>query len=413
MEKRFFLIIILLCFTLIAHNQSHNLDFYITEGLRNSPLLKDYRNQINSALSDSILISAEKKPIVEAKSQLLYSPVYNNFGYDEVITDGGNYMAVIGITQTIFNKRELTNKYRAIDIQKQLINNSSSISTSELKKIITEQYLISFTDLTDFQFNKTFLELFAKETEIIQQFVKNGVAKQTDYLSLLVEKQSQEIQVTQLKNQFRKDLTTLNKLCGLSDSTFYELSEPQIKINGKPDISKTPSYILFKIDSLKIENEKTAIDIRYNPKVNWFADAGFLTSNPWNFYRNFGYSAGIGLNIPVYDGKQKSIEKQKLQFNENTRQGYENNYKNQYFQQIQQLNDELKSLDETTAQLKKQLITSDQLVKARKNQLEAGIIQMTEYINAIKSYKSITRNLNLIDNQKLQVINEMNSLLTQ
>lgn len=413
MERRFLLIIIFFGLTLVAHNQSRNLDFYITEGLQNSPLLKDYRNQINSAVSDSMLVSAAKKPLVEAKSQFQYSPFYNNFGYDQVITDGGNYTAVMGVTQTLFNKRELTNKYRAIDIQKQLVNNSSNISTSELKKIITEQYLISFSGLTDFRFNKTFLELFVKEIEIVQQFVKNGVGKQTDYLSLLVEMQAQEIQVTQLKNQYRKDLTTLNKLCGLSDTSGYELSEPQIRINGIPDVSITPSYILFKIDSLKIENEKTAIDIRYKPKVNWFADAGFLTSNPWNFYKHFGYSAGIGLNIPVYDGKQRSIEKQKLEFNENTRQGYENNYKNQYFQQIQLLNDELKSLYETTLQLKKQLITSDQLVKALKNQLEAGIIQMTEYINAIKSYKSITRNLNLIDNQKLQVINEMNFLLTQ
>lgn len=413
MQRRILFIIIFLGLTLVAHTQPRNLDFYLTEGLQNSPLLKDYKNQINLAVADSVLVSAAKKPLVEAKSQLMYSPFYNNFGYDEVITDGGNYMAVMGVTQNIFNKRELTNKYRAIDIQKQIVNTSSKVSSSELKKIITEQYLISYTDLTDFQFNKTFLDLFAKETEIIQQFVKNGVARQTDYLSLLVEMQAQEIQVTQLKNQYRKDLTTLNKLCGLSDTTSYELSEPQLKIDGIPDISRTPSYILFKIDSLKIENEKTAIDIRYKPKVNWFADAGFLTSNPWNFYKHFGYSAGIGLNIPVYDGKQRNIEKQKLEFNENTRQGYESNYKNQYFQQIQQLSDELKSLDEITLQLKNQLITSDQLVKALKNQLEAGIIQMTEYINAIKSYKSITRNLNLIENQKYLVINEMNFILTQ
>jgi hypothetical protein len=60
-----------------------------------------------------------------------------------------------------------------------------------------------------------------------------------------------------------------------------------------------------------------------------------------------------------------------------------------------------------------QLNTSDQLVKALKNQLEAGNIQMTEYINALKNYKTINRNINLINVQKLQVINEMNFLLTQ
>lgn len=413
MHRILFLIFILSGLTLIAHNQTRSLDFYLKEGLQNSPLLNDYRNQINSAIADSLLISAAKKPLVEAKSQLQYSPFYRNFGYDEVITDGGNYMAVMGVTQNVFNKRELNNKYKAVDLQKQLINNSSRISVTELNKIITDQYLTAFSGYGDFLFNKAFLELFKKENEIVKQFVKNGVYKQTDYLSLLVETESQEILVNQLKSQYRKDVMLLNQLCGLNDSAWIELVEPQLGIKGTPDIAKSPSYIQYKIDSIRIENEKMAIDIRYKPKINWFADAGIMTSDPWNFYRHVGYSAGISLNIPVYDGKQRGIEKQKLEFNENSRKTYENNYRNQYFQHIQQLSNELKALNEMSAQLEKQLKTADQLVKALKEQLEAGIIQMTEYINAIKNFKTISRNFNLINIQKLQVINEMNFLLTQ
>jgi hypothetical protein len=66
-----------------------------------------------------------------------------------------------------------------------------------------------------------------------------------------------------------------------------------------------------------------------------------------------------------------------------------------------------------SVQMENQLKTSDQLVKALKEQLEAGIVLMTEYINSIKNYKTINRNLNLINIQKLQVINEINFLLTQ
>ena len=85
----------------------------------------------------------------------------------------------------------------------------------------------------------------------------------------------------------------------------------------------------------------------------------------------------------------------------------------QYFQQIQQLTVEFKAIIELSKGFEEQLNTSDQLVKALKNQLEAGNIQMTEYINAIKNYKTVNRNINLINVQKLQVINEMNFLLTQ
>ena len=396
-----------------AFSQSRDLDFYLKQALQNSPLLNDYRNQVKSAFADSLLIRAAKKPLVEAKSQLLYSPYYHNFGYDEVVTDGGNYTFVMGISQPVFNKRELNNKFEAVDLQKRSLDNSTRISVIELNKIITDQYLTSFSGYTDFLFNKNFLDLLVKENEIVRQFVKGGIAKQTDYLSLLVESQSQEILVSQLKNQYRKDLMLLGQLSGLNDSSWYDLDDPRIEIKGTADISRSPSYLQYKIDSIRIENEKMAIDIRYRPKINWFADAGFLTSNPWNFYKHFGYSAGVSLNIPVYDGKQRGIEKQKLDLNENTRDAYQRNYYKQYFQQIRQLNFDLKALNEVSVQTENQLKTSEQLVTTLKEQLEAGIVQMTEYINAIKNFKTTSRNINLIHIQKLQVINQLNFFLAQ
>jgi outer membrane protein TolC len=413
MFRRIFLVFFLSFLTSLAFNQTRNLEFYLDQGIHNSPLLNDYRNQIRSASSDSLLIRAAKNPLVEVKSQLLYAPSYRNFGYDEIVTDQGNYTAVMGISQPLFNKREINNKYEALDIQKRTLNNSSQISINELKKVITEQYLTSFASYTDFLFNRNFLELLEKENVIVKQFVNNGIAKQTDYLSLLVETQSEEMLVTQIKSQYRKDLMLLSQLCGLNDSTWYELTDPRIEMKGAPDITKSPAYIQYKIDSIRIENEKTAIDIRYKPKINWFADVGFLTSNPWNFYNHFGYSAGVSLNIPVYDGKQRGIEKQKLGFNENSRQAYQDTYYKQYFQQIQQLNLELSSLNEMSSLVENQLRTSEQLLSTLKEQLESGIIQMTEYINAIKNFKTTSRSINLIKMQKLQVINEMNFLLTQ
>ena len=407
------MVLLLSGFAISAYNQSRDLDFYLKQAVQNSPLLNDYRNQVKSSYADSLLIRAAKKPLVEAKSQLLYSPVYHNFGYDEVVTDGGNYTAVMGISQPVFNKKEINNKFEAVDLQKRSINNSTQISINELNKIITDQYLTSFSGYTDFLFNKNFLEILVKENEIVKQFVKGGVAKQTDYLTLLVETQSQEILVNQLKSQYRKDLMLLGQLCGINDSVWYDLVDPKIEIRGAANIAKSPAYLQYKIDSIRIENEKMAIDIRYRPKVNWFADAGFLTSNPWNFYKHFGYSAGLSLNIPVYDGKQRGIEKQKLELNENSRQAYQGTYYKQYFQQIQQLNLDLKALNVMSAQVENQLKTSQQLIDTFREQLEAGIIQMTEYINAIKNFKTTSRNINLIYIQKLQVINQMNFLLTQ
>ena len=401
------------CLALTGKSQNRNLAFYLQEALHNSPLLNDYRNQAGAASSDSLLIRAARMPQVDAKTQLQYSPFYDNFGYEEVITNGGNYMALMGVSQKILNRKELSSRYLSVELRKKAIDNSSRLSTYELNKLITDQYLAAYSVLSDLLFNRSFLKLSMEENEIVSQFVKNGIYRQTDYLSLQVEIQSQEILISQLEGRYRKEQSFLNRLCGLKDTIYYKLEEPNLQIIGVPDILKSPVLIQYKIDSLRIENEKTSIDVRYKPKVNWFADAGFLTSNPWNFYQHFGYSAGISLNIPVYDGRQKIIEKQKLALDENSRSTYEETYRNQYYQQIRQLYEELRALNETHDRTVKQIATSELLVKELKRQLETGNIQMTDYINAIRSYRTINRNLIILNIQKLQITNEMNFFMTR
>jgi len=413
MRKRFILILLYSGVSVFGLGQSRNLDYYLQEGLKNSPLLKDYNNQANSALIDSLLIRSSKLPQVEAKSQLLYSPAYRNFGYDEIVTDGGNYQALVGVSQNILNRKELTNRFQSVNIRRQTATNSSRISAAELRKIIIEQYLAACSGYSDLAFNRSFLELIYKENEITRQFVINGLCKQTDYLSLQVETQSLEILINQLKNQFEKETRLLNQLCGLSDTGLYELKLPDLEIKGNDEIRRSPLFIQYMLDSLRIVNEKSAVDVRYRLKMNWFADAGFLTSTPWNFYRHFGYSAGVSLTIPVYDGNQKEKEKKKLVLDEETRSSYKDNFRKQYYQKIKQLNDELKSLRILSLQLENQLATSGQLVNALKGQLESGIIMMTDYVNAIKNYRYITKNLSDNRIRIQQVINELNYLLIQ
>lgn len=412
MQKRVILVLILSALALFSRSQPGTLDFYIREGLSKSPLLNDYTNQLLSAKSDSLLVKASRKPLLEVNSQLQYSPFGKNWGYDEVITDGGNYSALIGIRQNFLNSKEINNRYESAAIQRQSVINTSKIYTTELRKLITDQYLTAYLGLTDLNFNRDFLSLLQKENEIVEKLVSSGTGKQTDYLALLIETQTQQILIKQLQSDYRKDLSLLNEICGISDSASYDLTEPLLERAGSDDISRSPSFLQYRIDSLKLGNEKNAIDIRYKPKVSWFADAGMMTSNPWNFYRHFGFSAGVSLNVPVYDGRQRDIEKNKIIFQENSRQAYENNFRIKYHLQITRLEDELGSLNDISTDLEKQVKTSNLLANTLKNQLEAGNALMTDYINAIKNLKSARRELNLINLRKLQIINEINYLLT-
>jgi outer membrane protein TolC len=403
----------LCCFTFIkVYTQTQTLEYYIHQGLQNSPLLKDYQNQINASIIDSSILRAARRPQVDARAQILYAPSYRLWGYDEAITNNGNYTSVIEASQSFFNGKEVKNKYESLSIQKRSLANTSKITINDLRRQITNQYISVYADYSDLSFNESFLKLMHEQETVIKRLVENAIYKQTDYLSLAIERQTQEILVKQLRNQFEKDLNQLKVLCGINDTNRVVLTTPSIEQVKPADLSLSPLIIQYKIDSLKIVNDRTSVDLQYRPKLNWFADAGLNTS-PSDPFRHFGYSAGINFSLPIYDGNQRKLQYQKFTFTENTRSNYEAYYRNQYFQQIKQLNKDLATIQETSNELKAQLISANELITLAKAQLNAGNMQIADFINALKNYITINRDLNRSQINTLQIINELNYLLQQ
>jgi outer membrane protein TolC len=413
MKKYIVALLLFSGFCTLATGQVRTLDYYTKVGLAESPLIRNYANQLSSVVYDSALVKAVKKPQVEARSVLQYIPVYGNFGYDEVVTDHGNYQGMVGVSQDIFRGKETDNRMEALNIRRKLLSNTAKITTNELTRMITDQYLSSVSAYNDLTFNRSFLELLNNENEIVKQLAAKGIYKQTDYLSLLVETQTQKILVRKLKSDYESSLRQLNVICGINDTSSYQLLMPEINVKGWPDITKSPGFMQYGIDSMRIMNEKSAIDIRYLPKVSWFADAGFLTHDLTVLYTHFGYSAGLSLSIPIYDGNQRNLEKQKLAIEENTRGKYRDNFLIRYNQQFLQLEQELKSEREISADLEKQLSTTDNLLKALKAELESGLIQMTDYLLAVKNYRIINKALSDSRIKILQIINDLNYIINQ
>ena len=62
-------------FTSLLHAQNNTLDFYLNTGLSESPLLKDYQNQIAAYGIDSAKLKATYQPQVTASSNNSYAPV--------------------------------------------------------------------------------------------------------------------------------------------------------------------------------------------------------------------------------------------------------------------------------------------------------------------------------------------------
>ena len=390
--------------------QLNSLESFINVGIKNSPLLKDYNNQLLSSSLDSIITTASYGPQVNLASQAIVAPNVGDYGYEHAITNGGNYAALVNVTKPLFKKNVKAIQYQTIDLIKQTIQNSAKISEIDLKKNITAQYLLAYSDYRNWMFNISFLKQLQEEQPIIIPLVNKGMYQQTDFLNLVLSIKSQEILCKDNFIQYKNDLAVLNFLCGNTDTTTVALQDPNVNLNRIFNISSSPVMLQFKIDSMKNGMNKAVIDMNYKPKVNAYADAGFNAIYPLNIPHNFGTSIGINVSMPLYDGKQREKQYQKIDLIENTRINYELAYSKLFQQQFMQLTEQIKLSETVIASVKGQIADQERLIELYKIEIEKGIVRFVDFLTIMNSYTASKAKLIQEEMARMQLINQMNYL---
>ena len=91
--------------------QNKDIDYFINQGLQNSPLLKDYQLQIQTNAIDSQRLRVSYLPQVNAGTAAAYAPVIKGWGYDEAITNLHTFNALVTVSQPIIGKDNINNQY--------------------------------------------------------------------------------------------------------------------------------------------------------------------------------------------------------------------------------------------------------------------------------------------------------------
>lgn len=392
----------------LSLSQERTLDDYIRQGLSNSPLMKDYDNQIRMNSADSLIARAGYKPQVNVNGYMMVAPIINGYGYSEPITNGQNLTGTINVTQNIFNKKTREAEYNQYGIENRSLSNARKISANELEKEITDQYLTACAAYLEVSYEREVLSTMTEEGKLLGMLVEKGAYRQNEYLSFRVETASAERGVNDLYLQFRKELAVLNILCGIPDTSSFKLSLPDLKIKGHLQLENSPLFHRFVIDSLKIVNEKVRIDRRYKPSFNWFSDAGLVNNEPKYIYQNFGISLGMSMTLPVYDGNRRKLSYSRLKSSEDTRKNYEDFFMLQYSLHLGQLNNELEQTRRLVRDNDEQVKLATELVRQDKILLNIGSVPVTDYLLALKNLKEARQNQVRYEVRELQIINEIN-----
>ena len=119
---------------------------------------------------------------------------------------------------------------------------------------------------------------------------------------------------------------------------------------------------------------------------------------------------GLNFSMPLYDGKQRDKAYKKIEIQENTRLLNRNFYTSQYWQQQQQLMEQLRLTNQFIVEINAQLAQQQELINLYRMELEKGLVRLTDFILTINNYTLTQSNLVNAEMSRLQLINQLNYL---
>jgi hypothetical protein len=408
MKIKSFIVTLLTVIPIISFAQTKSLSYFVDSAVKNNPQLYEFRNLILSNSIDSQLIVAANKFQVSGSGNAYYAPVIHGYGYDAAITNGQQLAALVALNKQVYNKRNLSLQFQSLQLQRDSIRAVSSITVKDIRKAIITQYIATYGDQLQIDFNNEVIALLDNEDTILKKLTQKNVYKQADYLSFLVTLQQQELTRNQLLVQYKNDYATLNYFSGITDTTTTAIAQPDITVVKKLMYDSTAFFLKYKIDSLQLVNQRSIIDVGYRPKVSLFADAGYQSSFAILPYKNFGTNVGVNLTIPIYDGHQRQLQYTKLTIQERTRQRQKDFFTQQLTQQVLQLQQQLAAIENLSEPINKQIQYLQTLIRVNGRLLQTGDIKITDYVLALNNYIT-SRNL-VVQNKiaRYLIINQLN-----
>jgi hypothetical protein len=400
MKKLLFTLLILFYTHLLGQT---NLEFYLVKANENSALLKELQNNIFiNNLQYNLDYTQNSSFQIYLSGNYLFAPFFNNksgiistnpdrkaIGYDVGITNGGLFSAQLNIEKNIFNY-ELLNKLKSQqDIQEQSINNSIILLKREITKQVTEQYLTTYLSFQFYRIAKEISGYIKEQTKIIAELSKKGIVQQSAYLLISIENENQQVIINNYHSDYKSNLLQLNNLCNISD-TSEKILDP-LKLKTSEAVQQSDYLKKFELDILDLSKKQQIYDTKYLPQVSVFFNTGLNALEFDNIQRKFGFSAGINISIPIYDGNQSELIKDQNQIEIENVNNYKNNLgimiKNQQLNSLQKLD----YINDNISNMNRQIEYYETVMKISEAELHKGQLSITEYLTILKNYVELKK----------------------
>lgn len=421
MQKLFYLVI--LFWSVNLYGQTTIKD-YLDSARQNSPLINENKNIVKANnLEIERLKALYTKPQIGLSAGYLISPILSTsnghtslevnsngssdyIGYDLASSNGGQYQALLNITQPLFNTKRVDVLSEQTSVTSKVAENNGALAMHDLEKIITDQYILCLQDLQQLNYTQSMLKLLAEQQNLLKKLVDNNIYKKSDLILLDIEYQNASVQQTTWKANYRRDLMDMKVLCGITDTTLVTLEE--LNLTTSNNMTSSGFANKFQLDSLNLVTTQKSFELKYRPQLTLFANTGLNAVYAPTIPSRFGISAGLSFTYNFYDGHQKDITQRKTEILLQSVAFNKANFYDQNNVRKTKILSEIDTYKERISITEQQISNYEALLETYKREILSGQLSILNYTTTLKNRMVIQRDFALLKAQKLLLINAYN-----
>ncbi len=401
--------------------QQPDLNYFIDHALKSDVGIKQNINQQQTfALQSQLIIAQNKRPQVNFTSDYTLVPYFGggrlitispnppdgSFGYDPALTNGGLYASQVNVAYNLFNKATINGLQEQNNNAAAINSNAKAQLEHDVRKAITDQYIQVYQQQQQEEYLQLILNEINERRPAVEALVKHGLLQQSDYLLLEIELNTRQNDMSQAKIAEVNAYNTLKNLAAITDTSTAKVQPPVITLNASPQ-----SYYYkekFRLDSLSIIAQQNVFNNKYRPQLSLAANAGLYTSDITNAYHNVGFQAGLHLNIPLYDGKQKQINDALVKISQQNIVYARDNFTIQQKNYLQGLRKQIDLFNQSTVQMQQMIDKQELLLRLDREKLAGGQLSIIEYVKSLQDYAAAKQALTAARIQILLLANLFN-----
>jgi outer membrane protein len=282
--------------------RQHNLQLRVSESASHAALLS----------RDELMTT--KLPQFQFEASALYAPSSGHFGYDPLITNGGQYAGQIVGKQSLYDGGIRSLRAGQIGVDIDLTDKESKTTERDLTYAVKQAFIEALRADRESQLEIESVGQLNDYLERIRQLSNAGNASTTDILKTEVQRSEAEISFHKSQEEYSAAKYSLSELIGEAIDTSFALA------GSLDDTTRTDSLSFGYPDSveslelqmaaLTIQRNQLEIDLAHHelsPTVSLVGDAGLLTSGdnlrlPYDERAGIlGYSIGLMVEVPFFN----------------------------------------------------------------------------------------------------------------